>query len=547
MASTAGGKTTLTLSAPLSYAHNGEKYPVSATPGATAGNPNTELELRAPVGLLSRSIRIYSLGQTADQPFPNPESDDWENCSYESNHHVPSKHPECYFGGQLMVRQGFDTFQIQGVEMRQLGQGGRQGHYPMHWHMVKSTDYTDAYVKDCSIWDSMDRFVVLHATHGVNVSRNVGYMSVGHGFYLEDGSEIDNLLCQNLAVSVRGSFDEFFENQPSSSLSYRYVPPILDGAEQEVEQGFVFGGDTLLPVAFWTMNTWNELVGNATAGVYGFGSCYWFLGSGVSGPSLDLTWTHSSDTAADYADFNVAGTQQAPVKRFRANSCSGSTYGLQTTLEVQPTGNTAAQTGYTPATNPYIECEDDCAEICAQDPMSTECTHCQQCAADQFDRPMAEGNFLPVKHGSNPSCASGLPDESLFSTNPDYCVTTVIDRFTTSFNHPGADFGAVWLRPQWFVFMNSAITDQLGGGLGFITGGSWTQTPPGYFSITKNSVFVGSTQIDNPDASAAGPNLVRVRRRRRRARTIATPPAVRCASCPPTASPCSPAASTRSA
>ena len=508
-ASTSNGKTTLTLAAPLAYAHNGEKYAVPPTPRATAGNLNTELELRAPVGLLSRSIVIYSLGQTADQPFPNVGSDDWENCGYTSNSSVPPAHPECYFGGQLMVRQGFDTFQVQGVELRQLGQGGRMGHYPMHWHMVKSTDYTDAYVKDCSIWDSMDRFVVLHATHGVNVSRNVGYMSVGHGFYLEDGSEIENLLCQNLAVSVRGSFDEFFENQPSTSPSYRYVPPILDGAEQEVEQGFVFGGDTILPVAFWTMNTWNELVGNAAAGVYGFGSCYWFLGSGVSGPSEDMTWTHSSDTSADYADFNIAGTQQAPVKRFRDNSCSGSTYGLQSTLEVQPTGNAAAQTGYTPAINPYILCE-DCAQICMQyGQTSTQCTHCEpgHCAADQFDRPNAEGNFLPVKYGSNPSCASGLPDETLFSTNPDYCVTTVMDRFTTSFNRAGADFGAVWLRPQWFVFMNSAITDQLGGGLGFITGGSWTQTPPGYFSITKNSVFVGSTQADNPDASPMGPAL----------------------------------------
>lgn len=508
-ASTAAGKTTLTLDAPLDYAHNGEKYPVPPTPRATAGNLNTELELRAPVGLLSRSIKIYSLGETADEPFPNPESDDWNKCGYANNSDVPPAHPECYFGGQVMVRQGFDTFQLQGVEMRQLGQGGRQGHYPMHWHMVKSTDYTDAYVKDCSIWDSMDRFVVLHATHGVTVSRNVGYMSIGHGFYLEDGSEIDNLLCQNLAVSVRGSFEEFFENQPSTSPSYRYVPPILDGAEQEVEQGFVFGGDTLLPVAFWTMNTWNELVGNAAAGVYGFGSCYWFLGSGVSGPSQELTWTHSSDTPADYAGFNVAGSQQAPVKRFRTNSCSSSTYGLQTTLEVQPTGNTAAQTGYTPATNPYILCE-DCRQTCERyGPTSPQCTGCEpgRCRADQYDRPMAEGNFLPVKYGSNPSCASGLPEESLFSTNPDYCVTTLIDRFTTSFNHPGADFGAVWLRPQWFVFMNSAITDQLGGGLGFITGGSWTQTPPGYFSITKNSVFVGSTQVDNPDAAAVGPNL----------------------------------------
>lgn len=483
-ATTPHGKTLLTLAAPLVYAHNGEKYQIPPTPRANAGNPNREVEMRAPVGLLSRSIVIYSLGDTPDEPFPNPQSDDWEKCSFASNSGNPPAHPECYFGGHLIARQGFATFQVQGVELRQLGQGGRMGHYPMHLHLLKSTAYTDAYVKDCSIWDSMDRFVVLHGTHEVTVARNVGFLSIGHGFYLEDATEIENLLCQNLAVSVRGSFDEFFENQPATSPSYRFVPPILDGAQQELDQGFLFGADSLFPVAFWTMNTWNELVGNAANGVYGFGSCYWFLGSGVSGMGMHLTWTKGSNTPADFADFNVAGQKQAPVKRFRGNSCSTATYGLQTTLEVQPTGNTPAQTGFTAATNPYI----------ANNP-------------SQFDRPQARGNFLPVKYGTNPGCASGYPDESQFASNPDYCVTTVIDHFTTSFNHPGADFGSVWLRPMWFVFMNSAITDQLGGGLGFITGGSWTQTPPGYFSMTKNSVFVGSTGSESPDASPMGPDL----------------------------------------
>lgn len=482
-ASTTDGKTTLTLSGPLSYAHNGQTYQVPPTVSANAGNPNTELDLRAPVGLLSRSIAIYSLGDTAADPFPNPQSADWDNCSFASNSGQPPAHPECYFGGHLIVRQGVDTFQVQGVELRQLGQGGRMGHYPMHLHMLKSTDYTDVYVKDCSIWDSMDRFVVLHATHGATVARNVGFMSMGHGFYLEDGSEIENLLCQNLAVSVRGSMNEFFDAQPADSPLSRFVPPILDGSNQALKEGDVFGGDTILPVAFWTMNTWNELVGNATAGVYGYGSCYWFLGSGVSGPSMQMTWSKGTDSPADYAHFNIAGETQAPVKRFRGNSCSSAAYGLLTTLEVQPTGNTKTAIGFTPATNPY-----------------------NTSAAGQFDRPNVTGNFLPVKYGANPNCANSYPQESQFDgTNEDYCVTTVIDRLSTSFNRAGADFGSVWLRPLWFVFMNSAITDQLGGGLGFITGGSWTQTPPGYFSITKNSVFVGATQPDNPDAAPLGP------------------------------------------
>lgn len=483
--STADGQTTLTLSAPLAYSHDGQTYPVSETLGTNTGNPNTEVELRAPVGLLSRSIVIYSLGETASDPFPSPPTGSeqpsaaWTNCSYANNSGNPPAHPECYFGGHVIVRQGFDTFQAQGVEFRQLGQGGRMGHYPMHFHLGKSTDYTDAFVKDCSIWDSMDRFLVLHGTHGVTLARNVGFLSIGHAYYLEDGSEIENLLCHNLAVSVRGALNEFFDAQPPQSPSYRFVPPILDNAEPTPSTAY--GGDTLFPVAFWTMNSWNELVGNAAAGVYGYGSCYWLLGSGLSGPSEDLTWTENSNTPADYASFNVAGTQQAPLKRFRGNACSGAAYGLQTTFYIEPAGPAF----FTPASNPYI----------TNNP-------------DQFDRPMVEGNFLPLKYGTNPTCATALPDETQFeTTNVDFCVTTVIDRFTTSFNRAGPDFAAVWLRPEWFVFMNGAVTDQLAGGLSFVSGGSWTQAPPGYFAITKNSVFVGSTQPDNPDASPYGPVL----------------------------------------
>ena len=36
----------------------------------------------------------------------------------------------------------------------------------------------------------MTRWITLHATHNVTLQRNVGWKSIGHGFYLEDGTEI---------------------------------------------------------------------------------------------------------------------------------------------------------------------------------------------------------------------------------------------------------------------------------------------------------------------------------------------------------------------
>ena len=44
-----------------------------------------------------------------------------------------------FFGGHTVARQGFKTFQVQGVEFYQMGQGGRIGHYPVHFHHARKT------------------------------------------------------------------------------------------------------------------------------------------------------------------------------------------------------------------------------------------------------------------------------------------------------------------------------------------------------------------------------------------------------------------------
>src|SRR4029450_12166034 len=55
-------------------------------------------------------------------------------------------------------------------------------------------------MKDTGCWDSMTRFAVIHGSHDVTLSRNVGFASIGHGYYLEDASEIENRLCHNLRI-----------------------------------------------------------------------------------------------------------------------------------------------------------------------------------------------------------------------------------------------------------------------------------------------------------------------------------------------------------
>jgi hypothetical protein len=91
----------------------------------------------------------------------------------------------CYFGGHTIARHGFQTYEVQGVEFYQLGQGGEIGHYPVHFHLARkttgivSTPPHNDFVKDSSIWDSTTRWIVVHGTQDVTLARNVGYESIG--------------------------------------------------------------------------------------------------------------------------------------------------------------------------------------------------------------------------------------------------------------------------------------------------------------------------------------------------------------------------------
>jgi uncharacterized protein (TIGR03067 family) len=59
-----------------------------------------------------------------------------------------------------------------------------------------------SYVLGASIWDSGNRWVTVHGTNYFIVRDCVGYQSVGHGFYLEDGTEAFNVLDRNLGVQA---------------------------------------------------------------------------------------------------------------------------------------------------------------------------------------------------------------------------------------------------------------------------------------------------------------------------------------------------------
>src|SRR5437764_13116015 len=53
-----------------------------------------------------------------------------------------------------------------------------------------------------AIVDSHNRWVTIHGTPFLVVRDCVGYQSVGHGFFLEDATEVYNLLDRNLGVQA---------------------------------------------------------------------------------------------------------------------------------------------------------------------------------------------------------------------------------------------------------------------------------------------------------------------------------------------------------
>jgi hypothetical protein len=87
------------------------------------------------------------------------------------------------------------------AEFRHLGKEGLLGKYPIHFHLCGDT-LRGSSVVGASVWDSHNRWVVVHGTQYLVVRDCVGYQSVGHGYFLEDGTEVFNVLDRNLGVQA---------------------------------------------------------------------------------------------------------------------------------------------------------------------------------------------------------------------------------------------------------------------------------------------------------------------------------------------------------
>ena len=502
----------------LKYNHNGDLYPdtgdfkdkkldrlnldVQIKDGGDE-NGEAKAETRAAVALLTRSIRIVSAGDEIP-------AESKLTCKYDcfppinvDAQGIPTA-TQYYYGGHTMVRQGVSQVMIQGVEFYQLGQGGRKGRYPVHFHLARKTP-PDVYAKDNSVNDSMTRWYTIHGTQGVTLARNVGYKSIGHGYYLEDGSETDNELYSNIGVFARAAIDNI--------QNPRKVPGILawigDSTPPPPLPGVPYRSDWQQPTVFWIMNGWNDFEYNMAAGANACGACYWWLPGAVSGPSQGMDWegyaslqsgTKEMNEDGSYYMINLQRAGLSPLKTFKGNYCTSAMNAFNTTKDTSVCNGISVNGTPSEIIKPIIEGN-----------MSPKPKLAPPLPAIQLNREI----FYPKTSGSHrpticngPDC-SNLPQKTSACdfANIDSCLVTVIDRFTSAFNWAETNFSAIWLRPQWYLVINSVISDVQNAGLTFVTGGDYTESNfiPGQWQLSRKNVFIGETQKNQPYSSNAGP------------------------------------------
>jgi hypothetical protein len=430
----------------------------------------------------------------------------------------------------MVFRQGFKQLQIQGVEFQYMGQGGKLGHYPVHFHMARQVP-SDTFVKDSSVNESMTRWYVLHATQGVLLQRNIGWWSIGHGFYVEDGTETDNKFYSNLGIFARAAVD--------NAQNPRKVPGILSdsqsmfapefAAPNVANPGFPFRADAEFPSAFWIENGWNDFVGNMAAGTGACGSGFWFVPT-VNNDMPDVPTPQNTDnetipnsvrifghmlwTDKNGADgvYGYAGLQHntnfeasTPLRVFYGNSSTATMMSFQTTTDAPACDGFLPPDAVTyppPAKKPVILA----IRSFAPKPKRIDVGNPPHTEAD-----LLAGGYYPRTHGlraatlcdassGKPNCTLAKVPQRCSVADESNCAVTVLDHFASTFTWAHGNVSAVWLRPQWYLLSNSVITDVQNGGVTFITGGDFTHASviPGYWAVMMNSILVGHTQPQDP-------------------------------------------------
>ncbi|XP_057687315.1 cell surface hyaluronidase isoform X1 [Corythoichthys intestinalis] len=213
------------------------------------------VDMRAEVALLSRNILIYG---------------EMENSCYGNN--LCQFYSHDTYGGHIKIFGNFSSVHLSYVELKNMGQQGEKSHYPIHFHKCGDVDqkggyWEPTYVDGLSIHHSFSRCLTVHATNGLLIKNTVGYDTLGHCFFLEDGIEQRNTFYHNLGLLTR----------PGTLLPTDRNDSLCLSIKDKVYKGYTPSPSTECKAVstFWIANPNNNLINNAAAGSQDAG--IWFV------------------------------------------------------------------------------------------------------------------------------------------------------------------------------------------------------------------------------------------------------------------------------
>jgi len=188
------GSTTLTLAEPVSGWRVGDRLIVTSS-----SHPRYKKDK-------AEEVTIQSIRETRIEFEPSLKSDHLGEGEYRAevanlsrNVIVESANPDGVRGHTMYHRGSAGS--ISYAEFRHLGKEGVLGRYSLHYHLCGDTMRGSSLV-GVSIHHSKNRWLTVHGTNYLVVRDCVGYQSVGHGFFLEDGTEVYNVFDRNLACQA---------------------------------------------------------------------------------------------------------------------------------------------------------------------------------------------------------------------------------------------------------------------------------------------------------------------------------------------------------
>lgn len=226
------------------------------------------VDMRAEVGLLSRNLVIAGEMEAGCYPYTS---------------HICSFFDFDTFGGHIKFALGFKAAHLEGVELRHMGQQ-LVGQYPIHFHLAGDLDERGGYdpptyVRDLSIHHTFSRCVTVHGSNGLLVKDVVGYDSLGHCFFTEDGPEERNTFdhCLGLLVKAGTLLPSDRDSRMCKTITEDAYPGYIPKPRQDCN-----GVST-----FWMANPNNNLVNCSAAGSEETG--FWFIFHHVpTGPSVGM-------------------------------------------------------------------------------------------------------------------------------------------------------------------------------------------------------------------------------------------------------------------